>query len=139
MDELLTDQLEWLLSCNLQGNRLAHHLLVISGCLAGTVLPEHISRQMAVLSRQVMLQEMFDSLINSFNQLAKVPLRTRPEKAEIGTPDTSANPDLAGLIDQIQDARQQLLQCDPVNFAELIAWIAGQAREQKLWGKARRR
>ena len=136
MDELLADQLEWLLSCNLQGNRLAHHLLIISGCLAGTVLPEHISRQMAALSRQVMLQEMFDSLINAFNQLAKIPLRT---KTETNLPDASANPELAGLISQIQDARQQLLQCDPVNYAELIAWIAGQAREQKLWVKGRRR
>ena len=136
MDELLAEQLEWLLSCNLQGNRLAHHLLIISGCLAGTVLPEHISRQMAALSRQVMLQEMFDSLINSFNQLAKIPLRT---KTETNSPDASANPELAGLIGQIQDARQQLLQCDPVNYAELIAWIAGQAREQKLWAKGRRR
>lgn len=71
MDDLLAEQLEWLLSCNLQGNRLAHHLLVITGCLADTTLPEHISRQMAALSRQVMLQEMFDSLINSVNRFPK--------------------------------------------------------------------
>ena len=77
MDDLLAEQLEWLLSCNLQGNRLAHHLLVIAGCLADTTLPEHISRQMAALSRQVMLQEMFDSLINSVNQFSKIPAHKR--------------------------------------------------------------
>ncbi len=136
MDDLLSDQLEWLLSCNLQGNRLAHHLLIISGCLADSVLPEHISRQMASLSRQVMLQEIFDSLINSFNLFSKTLPRS---KAEAGTPEITNNSELTGLIDQIQDARQQLMLCDPVNHAELIAWIAGQARDKKLWGKGRRR
>ena len=136
MDELLADQLEWLLSCNLQGNRLAHHLLIISGCLANTVLPEHISKQMAALSRQVMLQELFDTLVHSFDSYSKSQPRTKPEA-------TSSEPsnavELTGLIDQIQDARLQLMQCEPVNYAELIAWIANQAKEKKLWGKARRR
>lgn len=136
MDDLLAEQLEWLLSCNLQGNRLARHLLIISGCLADTALPEHISRQMAALSRQVMLQEMFDTLVNTLNQFAKLPPRI---KTETTSSDALGNAELAGLIDQIQDARQQLLQCDPVNYAELIAWIAGQARERKLWSKGRRR
>lgn len=136
MDDLLTDQLEWLLSCNLQGNRLAHHLLIISGCLAGSSLPENISRQMAALSRQVMLQDMFDTLVNSLNQFSKTPPRNKQEGAY---PDTSHHTELGGLVAQIQDARQQLLQCEAVNYAELIAWIAGQAREQKLWVKGRRR
>ena len=136
MDELLADQLEWLLSCNLQGNRLAHHLLIISGCLADTVLPEHISKQMATLSRQVMLQELFDTLVHSFDSYSKNLPRTKPEA-------TSSEPsnaiELTGLIDLIQDARLQLMQCDPTNYAELIAWIVNQAKEKKLWGKTRRR
>lgn len=136
MDDLLTDQLEWLLSCNLQGNRLARHLLIISGCLADTTLPEHISRQMAALSRQVMLQEIFETLVNSLNQFAKTQPRTNEEAQ---SHDAYLNAGATGLIDQIQDARQQLLQCDPVNYAELIAWIASQARERKLWNKVRRR
>jgi hypothetical protein len=136
MDDLLTDQLEWLFSCNLQGNRLAHHLLIISGCLADTALPEHISRQMAALSRQVTLQEMFDTLVNALNQFSKIPPRAKTEGASL---EVLSHPELAGLIAQIQDARQQLVQCDPVNYAEVIAWIAGQAREKKLWNKTRRR
>ena len=136
MDDLLAEQLEWLLSCNLQGNRLAHHLLVITGCLADATLPEHISRQMAALSRQVMLQDMFDSLINSVNQFSKIPVRPRAENTST---DTYSNIMVTGLIDQIQDARQQLLQCDAVNHAELIAWIITQAKEKKLLGRGRRR
>jgi hypothetical protein len=136
MDELLTDQLEWLLSCNLQGNRLAHHLLIVSGCLAGTALPEHISRQMITLSRQVMLQETFDTLVNSLNQFAKMVPRS---KTEIAAPDTLAHNEMSGLVEQIRDARLQLLSLDPINYAELIAWIASQARDQKLWTKGRRR
>jgi hypothetical protein len=136
MDDLLSDQLEWLFSCNLQGNRLAHHLLVISGCLAKTGLPENISRQMATLSRQVMLQDMFNTLVNSLDQLVKNPLRI---KGEAASPEMNINPEFAGLVGQIQDTRQQLLQCETVNYAELIAWIAAQAKEQKLWNRNRRR
>jgi hypothetical protein len=136
MDDLITDQLEWLFSCNLQGNRLAHHLLVISGYLAGAGLPENISRQMATLSRQVMLQDMFATLVKSLDQLSKNPLRTRTEAT---LPEVNTNPEFAGLVAQIQDARQQLLQCETVNYAELIAWITVQAKEQKLWNKSRRR
>jgi len=136
VDDLVADQLEWLLSCNLEGNRLARHVLIISGCLADTVLPEHISRQMAALSRQVTLQEIFETLVNSLNQFAKTQPRTNEETL---SHDAYVNPGSTGLIDQIQDARQQLLQCDPVNYAELIAWITGQARERKLWSKGRRR
>jgi hypothetical protein len=136
MDDLLGDQLEWLFSCNLHGNRLAHHLLIITGCLADDTLPENISRQMAALSRQVMLQDMFDTLVNSFNQFAK----TQPRlKTDTAGSDSFGNIELSGLIAQIEDARQQLLQCDTVNFAELIAWISGKAKERKLLGKGRRR
>lgn len=136
MDDLLSDQLEWFFSCNLQGNRLAHHLLIITGCLADSTLPEHISRQMATLSRQVMLQEMFDTLVNSFNGFAKTPLRSTTDTV---APDARSNIELSGLIAQIEDARQQLLNCETVNFAELIAWISGQAKERKLLSKGRRR
>jgi hypothetical protein len=34
MEHLLADQLEYLLSCILQGKRFARHLLVLSGALA---------------------------------------------------------------------------------------------------------
>jgi hypothetical protein len=135
MDELLTEQLEWLLSCNLQGNRLAHHILIISGCLADTALPEHISRQMITISRQVMLQETFDTLVNSLNQFAKM----TPRSATATAADTLANIELSGLVEQVKDARLQLLALDPINYAELIAWITSRARDQKLWAKGRRR
>ena len=138
MDELLSDQIEWLLSCNFQGNRLAPHLIIITGCLAGNSLPEHINKQMAALSRQTLLQEILDSLINSLNQFSKSSSfpQTKPASSSTNEP---IHMDLTKLIEQVGEARQQLLQCDPVNYAELIAWIASQAREQKLWSKTRRR
>lgn len=135
MDELLTDQLEWLLSCNLQGNRLAHHILIISGCLADTALPEHISRQMVTISRQVMLQETFNTLVNSLNQFAKI----TPRSTAATSDDTLAHIELSGIVEQVKDARLQLLALDPINYAELIAWITSQAKAQKLWAKGRRR
>lgn len=135
MDDLLTDQLEWLLSCNLKGNRLAQHLLILTGCLADTSLPEPISRQMAALSRQVMLQEIFDSLINAFNLFSKTLPKSRVDAV---ASDSAGIAELSGLLVQIEDARQQLLRCEPINQAELIAWIVGQAKGRKLWSKGRR-
>ncbi|MBK9447317.1 MAG: hypothetical protein IPO00_15280 [Betaproteobacteria bacterium] len=68
MDDMITDQLEWLVSCNLQGNRLARHLLILSGCLAGEGLPENISSNGPLCPGKV-LQDVFDALVSSLNQL----------------------------------------------------------------------
>lgn len=135
MDDMITDQLEWLVSCNLQGNRLARHLLILSGCLAGEGLPENISRQMAALSRQVLLQDVFDALVSSLNQLGGA----APGRLDRLGSDNFRGADLATLLAQIEDARQQLSACETVNLAELVAWIVAQARDRKLWRRTRSR
>lgn len=136
MDHLITEQIEWLYSCNLQGNRLARHILVLSGYLANGEMPERINQQLGALSRQLLAQETFDALVNSLNLLAKAPLQAASAK-DSATP--AAFPDLAPLVAQIDDARQKLLQVDPVNYAELIGWIGVQARTRKLFPTSRRR
>lgn len=135
MDEMLSDQIEWLISCNLQGNRLARHLLILSGCLADDVMPEKISRQMSALSRQVLLQEGFDALVAVLNQFSRI----IPGKPENNPINNIRNIDLTALLAQIEDARQQLAACEPVNYAEIIAWITAQARARKLWRRSRTR
>jgi hypothetical protein len=60
MNDLIIEQLEWLISGNLPSNRLARHLLTLIGTLADAPLPENINLQMVTLSRLAMLQEMLD-------------------------------------------------------------------------------
>lgn len=132
MENLLADQLEYLLSCNLQGKRFARHLLVLSGALADAPMPENINRQMITLSRQVLLQETLDSLIDTLNQLFR---RTLPTKTEVQAVPETACPERAALIAQIEDTRHQLLQAESINYAELIAWIVAQAKLRKIWSK----
>lgn len=136
MENLLIDQLEWLLSCNLQGKRLTHHLLILSGALADEPIPEHINQQMITLSRQALLQETLDSLIATFNQLVRMPITIKPEMQQF--PDTDG-PERTALLAQIEDTRQQLLSCEAINYAELISWIVARAKQRKLWNKGRGR
>lgn len=136
MDDLVIDQLEWLLSCNLQGNRLARHVLVLAGALADTKIPEHISGQLTLLSRQVLLQETFDALVGALNQFPKSLGRIKNESSIGAEADVQ---DLSGLIAQIEDTRRKLLDIESVNYGELIGWIVGQAKQNKLWGGRQRR
>lgn len=137
MDEILTEQLEWLLSSQFQGTRLARCLLVLTGCLADDNLPDNIKQQMAALSRQAILQEVFDTLVASLNQFSKVVFPTAEKLAS--NPEARASGELCALIAQVEQARIALSSCEAVNYSEIVAWVVGQAKARKLWVKSRRR
>lgn len=136
MNDLIVEQLEWLISGNLPSNRLARHLLTLTGTLADAPLPDHINLQMITLSRLAMLQEMLDKLMYTLDQLLR-----QKHKVQVAdqTIQETINADSAALIAQIDDTRQKMLQCDPVNYAELTAWIVALAKQRKLWASGRRR
>ena len=132
MEQLLTEQLEWVLSGNSQGKQLARHLLILSGALADATIPENINHQMITLSRQVLLQETLDRLIDTLNLLFR---KTLTQKADAQHVPESECAERAGLIAQIEDTRILLFQLEPINYAELIAWIVAQAKVRKIWSK----
>ncbi len=136
MDELIIDQLEYLFTGNAQGNRQSRILLILCGALGDEGLPEPIGRQMASLSRQVLLQDIFDALVNALNQFAKQ--RVQFDRAA-SDPHSCSTAELVPLIAQIELARIQLSACDIANQAELIAWISNRAKVLKLWHKPKRR
>jgi hypothetical protein len=138
MNEHLVDQLEFLFSGNLQGNRLARSLPVLCGCLAGGALPDPIREKLAVLSRQVLLQDVFDTLVNALNQFTKTTPSFHPDPAH-REPHGGTAVGMAPLIEQIEQARRELSNCEVANQSEIIAWIVAQAKEQKLWGRSKRR
>lgn len=126
MESILTDQLEWLLSGNMEGTRFKRQIVLLAGCLADDDLPEEINRQITNLCRRIGHEEVFESLLGPLN------IFLRNAKGN----DAPAL-DLNSLMAQIESTRQALIDCEPVNQALLITWILGRARDKKLLAKVR--
>lgn len=126
MDSILANQLEWLLSGNMEGIRFRRQLLLLAGCLADHPLPEHIEREISSLAKRIALEEVFDALISPVNAY----LRNAKDKELPAL-------DLTGLIKQIDAAREALQDCEPVNQAAIISWLIAQAREKRILNKIR--
>lgn len=136
MDELISDQIEWLLGNYGTSNRLGRQLVTLVGFLGGGDVPENISRQSAALSKLIVYQDLFDSLIQALNMMSKQPVSPRPDAK---TGETVASQEPIRLLEQIEAVRRDIAACDNVNYSELISWIIGQAKEQKIVrSKARR-
>lgn len=126
MDGILVNQLEWLLSGNMEGVRFKRQLILLAGCLADNTLPDEIDHQLTLLSRRVELEEVFKALLT--------PLESYLRHAN--DPNKPMQ-DLSGLIAQIEATRQALIDCEPVNQALLITWLISRAKEKNLWRKTR--
>lgn len=136
MDELITDQIEWLLTANSGTLRMGRSIMTLAGFLSDGSLPEQIDRQLADLSRQVMLQELLDSLIQSLNTIFRTyGVVSQPPKEG----DRIDTPEFGKLLDQIEATRQDLAAHSTVNYSALISWLVKQARDRKLLSKRARR
>lgn len=126
MDSILADQLEWLISGNMEGLRFKRQLILLVGCMAEQEIPSEVERQIAILCKRIGLEEVFEALLKPLNEY----LRNVGEK-------DSRELDISGLIAQIEATRQALNDCEPVNQAILINWLINRAREKKLLSKIR--
>ncbi len=127
MDSILTDQLEWLISGNMEGLRFKRQLLLLAGCLADSALPDNIEDELGRLTRRIACEEVFHSLLDSLNAY----LRQIKDKDQV-------NLDISSLIAQVEATREELKQCEPANTALIVTWLLGKAKERKLLGKIRR-
>lgn len=126
MESILTDQLEWLLSGNMEGTRFKRQIVLLAGCLADEDLPDEINRQITNLCRRIGHEEVFESLLGPLNMFLR---NAKGNEAPAL--------DLNSLMAQIESTRQALIDCEPVNQALLITWILGRARDKKLLAKIR--
>lgn len=126
MDSILTDQLEWLISGNMEGLRFKRQLVLLAGCLADGAMPAEIEPQVSKLSQRIACEEVFNALLEPLN----VYLRQTKEKE-------ASNLDITGLISQVEASRLALTQCEPVNLALIVTWLLGRARDRKLLNKMR--
>lgn len=129
MKEMLLEQLEGLLTDTSHSRRLARRLVVLAGCLAEGPIPEEMRQQLTSLSRLMVLQDILDPLVESLSRLAYKTGYASPERAQI----RDSSPEFSALLGQIEQVRHQMEEIDPINFAEIIAWVISLAREQKIW------
>lgn len=126
MDSILADQLEWLISGNMEGLRFKRQLLLLAGCLADGEMPPEVEAQVAKLTQRIAREEVFNALLETLNTY----LRQIKEK-------DAATFDASGLVAQIEASRQDLNQCEPANIALIVTWLVSRARDRKLIGKSR--
>lgn len=129
MDELIKEQLEWLLSSNGMTNRLGRQLVTLVGFLAEGALPEDVERQVGMLSRLLVLQDLFDALVGALNNFSHQSSYIRSDK---GQGESALATEMARLLDHIEAARRDIAASEPVNYASLIAWVVAQARARKI-------
>lgn len=127
MDSILKDQIEWLISGNMEGLRFKRQLLLLAGCLADGTIPDNIEQELSRLTKQIAGEEVFHSLLDTLNAY----LRQNKDKDQAAL-------DISGLIAQVEATREELKHCEPANPALILAWLLGKARERKLLGKSRR-
>jgi len=126
LDSILTDQLEWLISGNMEGLRFKRQLVLLAGCLADGAMPAEIGAEVSKLSQRIACEEVFNALLEPLN----IYLRQTKENE-------ACNLDITGLIAQVEASRLELTQCESANLALIVNWLLGRARDRKLLGKLR--
>lgn len=126
LDAILTDQLEWLISGNMEGLRFKRQLVLLAGCLADGAMPPEIEAQLAKLSQRIACEEVFNALLEPLNNY----FRQAKDK-------DACLPDIASLVAQVEASRQELAQCEPANLSLIVTWLLSRARDRKLLGKSR--
>lgn len=130
MDEILSQQIEALLGTQYSTKGLGKNIVTLSGFLADYPLPEDIASQLERLSRLVVLQDQFDALLQSLNQATA---HTTPSRNDAATGTPQPSDQWRGrILDQIESVRADINATSPINYSDLIAWLAGRARERNI-------
>ncbi|NMG31759.1 hypothetical protein [Aromatoleum evansii] len=137
MDELLSEQIESLLGTNYSIKGLNKNLLTLSGFLADATLPDNVAAQLERVSQLAILQDLFESLMQALNHATAPANKSRLEPSS--DTEGGASRDLSRLLDQIEAVRTQIGACGPINYGELIAWIATRGRERNMLRQRSRR
>lgn len=113
MDSILTDQIEWLISGNIEGLRFKRQLLLLTSGLADRAMSDNIEGELSRLTRRIASEDVFHSPLYSLNVYIRIKDKDQ------------ANLDLNGLIAQVDATRAKLKQCEPSNTALIVTWLLG--------------
>ena len=79
----------------------------------------------------MVLQDIIEPLTESLSRFSYKANCTTPSLTSTRDP----SPEIAAILGQIDEVRRQISEIEPVNFADIIAWIISLAKKQKLWLK----
>lgn len=122
MDRLIKENLEALLQDVSGGSkRMGRRVINLAGFLGTTEPPSNIQSQLNCLSKLLVLQDAFDALLEPITLLSRA-----------GMPRTLDAQAMQAMIATLEATRQAIAEAGDVNYAELIAWLVGQAQARRI-------
>lgn len=121
MDRLIKENLEALLHETAGSKRLGRRIINLAGFLGTAEPPAKIQTQLNELSRLVILQDAFDTLLEPITLLSRADVSRML--------DTQA---LFAMISSLEATRQAIADTGTINYAELITWLVGQAQSRRI-------
>jgi len=121
MDRLIKENLEALLHDVSSSKRLGRRIINLVGFLGTTEPPPSIQSQLNCLSQLLILQDAFDALLEPITLLSRA-----------GMPRSLDAQVLQAIISSLEATRQAISEVGDVNYAELIAWLVGQAQIRRI-------
>lgn len=121
MDRLIKENLEALLQDASGSKRLGRRIINLAGFLGATEPPARIQAQLNCLSRLLILQDAFDALLEPITLLSRA-----------GMPRMLDAQAMQAMISSLEATRQAIADAGEINYAELIAWLVGQAQARRI-------
>ncbi len=121
MDRLIKENLEALLQDASGSKRLGRRIINLAGFLGAPEPPARIQAQLNCLSRLLILQDAFDALLEPITLLSRA-----------GMPRMLDAQAMQAMISSLEATRQAIADAGEINYAELIAWLVGQAQARRI-------
>lgn len=121
MDRMIKENLGYLLQETSNSKRLGRRIISLAGFLDSAQCPEAVQRQLSSLSRLLILQDTFDSLLEC------VALMSRAGMAHAA--DSHALQSAAGSL---EEARKQIAEMEEINYPFLVSWLVSAAEARKI-------
>lgn len=100
---------------------MGRRIINLVGFLGTTEPPPSIQSQLNCLSQLLILQDAFDALLEPITLLSRA-----------GMPRSLDAQVLQAIISSLEATRQAISEVGDVNYAELIAWLVGQAQIRRI-------
>lgn len=121
MDRLIKENLEYLLQETSSSKRLGRRIISLAGFLDSAQSPEPVQRQLGSLSRLLVFQDMFDSLLESLTLMSRANLPHGLDAQAIQLTATS-----------VEEARKQIAELEEINYPLLVSWLVSAAESRKI-------
>jgi len=121
VDRLIKENLEYLLQETSNSKRLGRRIIGLAGFLDSAQSPEPVQRQLGSLSRLLILQDTFDSLLESLTLMSRANL---PHGLDAHAAQLTAS--------SVEEARKQIADLEEVNYPLLVSWLVSAAESRKI-------